>query len=130
MLHASHPRSHRLSSTSALKSLVLVGVAGIALLVVGLVLGIIAYDKKYFPDDQDLARGERSDPSAFWEIVSTIGFVFSVVGALLVPISIIGILIFAGRSADPGRDTLSDVRQSISGRSRAGRTQRRCRARA
>lgn len=79
----------------ALKILALAGAAGVVLLIAGLVLGILAYDEKYFPDQDPAARlrGELSDPDPVWEIVSTVGFLLTVVGALLIPAVIIGVLI-------------------------------------
>jgi len=93
MPSANEPRESRRRTG---KYLALMGGAGIGALVAGITLGVISYDKKYFPEGDDLAarlRGETIEPSAVWEAVSLIGFLLTLGGVLAIVASVIGLVI-------------------------------------
>jgi len=89
-------RETRASRRSAGRYLAVTGGAGVAALIVGFVLGMVAYDEKYFPEGGDLAarlRGETPEPSAFWEVASLVGFLLTLAGALAIAAAVAGVAI-------------------------------------
>src|SRR5262245_60446077 len=81
--------AHSGSPRNPLKSPLVAGAAGVALVIVGLVPGGVAYDKKYFPE------GHSSEPSRVWEGVGAVGFLSTITGVLLVLISFVGVIVVA-----------------------------------
>lgn len=85
----------RASRRRAGRHLALTGGAGVGALVAGIALGIVAYDKKYFPEGDLAARlqGETTEPSPLWEAVSLIGFLLTLGGTLAIAFALVGFVI-------------------------------------